>query len=260
MQVGRTPIRAGKRSHGDLRRTHHGCHAARMGDATKRQAESAVARLKRHSSRAVRDGMARYGLPSDRALGVGVGAVQKFGKQLGRSQALAEALWDTEIYEARLLAAFVGEPAKLTAAAMDRWCRGFDNWGVVDTVCFKLFDQSPHALGRIAPWTKKKDEFQRRAGFVLMACVSAHNDDVTDAQLLALLPLLEGGATDERNFVKKGVSWALRLLGRRSVELNRAAVVLAQRLTESEDATARWIGKSALKEPTSAAVRKKIGI
>ncbi|MES1168132.1 MAG: DNA alkylation repair protein, partial [Oleiharenicola lentus] len=156
--------------------------------AAKPTATSAVAELKRLASAKVLAGMARYGIPSDKALGVSVGAIQQLGKKLGRDQALAEALWATDIYEARLLASFVGEPDKLTPALMNRWCRDFDNWGVVDTVCFKLFDQSPHAWQRIAPWAAMKGEFQRRAGFVLLACVAAHAKDASDADFLPYLP------------------------------------------------------------------------
>lgn len=210
--------------------------------------ETALAELKRLSSAKVRDGMARYGLPNDKAWGVGVGEIQKLGKRLGKSQALAEALWATDVYEARLLASFVGEADKLTPKLMDRWCRDFDNWGVVDTVCFKLFDQSPHAWDRIEPWTKLKGEFQRRAGYVLLACVAAHTDGIPDEKFLRYLPLIERGATDERNFVKKGVSWALRMVGLQSPSLRKACTAVAQRLTESDSASARWVGKDALRE------------
>jgi 3-methyladenine DNA glycosylase AlkD len=217
-----------------------------------------LAELKRMGSAKVRAGMARYGLPSDKALGVGVGEIQKYGKRLGRNHALAEALWKTDIYEARLLASFVGEPDKLTQALMNRWCRDFDNWGVVDTVCFKLFDQSPHALRLIEPWTKMKGEFQCRAGFVLLACVAAHGQDIPEEMFLRYLPLIEQGATDERNFVKKGVSWALRMVGRQGPVIHSASVELSQRLAESDSPAARWIGRGALKELTSPAVRKKV--
>ena len=210
--------------------------------------ETALAELKRLSSAKVRDGMVRYGLPNDKAWGVGVGEIQKLGKRLGKSQALAEALWATDVYEARLLASFVGEANQLTPKLMDRWCRDFDNWGVVDTVCFKLFDQSPHAWDRIEPWTKLKGEFPRRAGYVLLACVAAHTDGIPDAQFLRYLPLIERGATDERNFVKKGVSWALRMIGLQSPGLRKACTALAKRLTESESASAKWIGREALRE------------
>ncbi|HWA26499.1 MAG TPA: DNA alkylation repair protein [Lacunisphaera sp.] len=222
--------------------------APRTAAQAKADAALALAWLEKNRSKKVLEGMARYGLPSDKALGVSVGAIQKYGKQLGRDQALADALWATDVYEARLLASFVGEPDKLTPAVMDRWCRDFDNWGVVDTVCFKLFDQSPHAWDRIEPWAGMKGEFQRRAGFVLLACVAAHVDAVPNEKFLRYLPLLEWGATDERNFVKKGVSWALRMVGRQGPGLRHACGALAKKLTESDSDSARWIGREALRE------------
>lgn len=211
-------------------------------------ASEALAALKKLSSPKVREGMTRYGLPNDKALGVSVGDIQKLGKKLGRSQPLAEALWKTDIYEARLLAAFVGEPEKLTPKLMDAWCRDFDNWGVVDTVCFKLFDQSPHGWSRVEKWAKLKGEQQKRAGFVMLACLAAHSEDIPDEQFRGYLPLLEWGATDERNFVKKGVSWALRMVGRQSPAMLKECIALAKKLAASEDATQRWVGKEALRD------------
>src|SRR5688572_24534678 len=153
------------------------------------QATDALRALKKLSSAKAREGMLRYGLPNDKALGVAVGAIQQLGKKLGRSQELAEALWATDVYEARLLAAFVGEPDQLTPAGMDRWCRDFDNWGVVDTVCFKLFDQSPHAWTRVEKWAKLKGEQQKRAGFVMLACLAAHTEGIPDERFLEFFPL-----------------------------------------------------------------------
>jgi len=212
------------------------------------EVKAALALLEKASSQKVRDGMARYGLPSHHALGVGVGTIQKLAKQLGKDQALAEGLWETGVYEARLLAAFVGEPGKLTPALMDRWCEDFDNWGVVDTVCFKLFDQSPHAWKRVGPWAKQKGEFQKRAGVVLLACLAGHDRNASDDAFLRCLPLVERAAADERNFVKKGVSWALRMIGRRNPVLRTAAIELAQRLAGSAQPSARWVGKDALRQ------------
>src|SRR4051812_15473489 len=200
--------------------------------------------------------MTRYGLPNDKALGVAVGEIQKLGKKLGRNQALAEALWATDVYEARLLAAFVGEPEKLTPKLMDAWCRDFDNWGVVDTVCFKLFDQTPHAWGRVAPWAEMEGEFQRRAGFVLLACLAGHDRTADDAAFIRLVPLCERHATDERNFVKKGVNWARRMTGERNRALHPVVTNPARRLAASADPTARWIGRDALTQLASPAVQK----
>jgi 3-methyladenine DNA glycosylase AlkD len=220
--------------------------------------EAALAWLKQKSTRAARDGMARYGLPSDHAMGVSVANIQLLAKQIGRDHELAGALWKTGWYEARLLTAFVGDPARLSAAEMDRWCRDFDNWGTCDTLCFKLFDQSPHAWSRVTAWSGKRDEFVRRAAFALLASLALHDKDSGDAPFLRGLRLIERAAVDERNFVKKGVSWALRLIGRRNQALNDAAIETARRLIASPEPSARWIGKGALKELTGPVVRRRL--
>jgi 3-methyladenine DNA glycosylase AlkD len=212
------------------------------------QVMAIVARLKRLGSKSVRDGMERYGIPSDNAFGIPVGKMQKLGKELGRNHDLALALWETGFYEARMVAAFIDEPQLVTSAQMDRWCRDFDNWGIVDTVCFKLFDETPHAWKKVSQWSKRSGEFQRRAAFALLACLGVHDKKATNEQFIRCLPLIEEAATDERNFVKKGVSWALRVIGRRNPELNKAATELAEQLAASSDAPSRWLGKEALRE------------
>ena len=228
-------------------------------DATaSHRAEAAVAWLQRSGSRRVRDGMARYGLPSDRAFGVAINVMQRYAKELGRDHDLALALWKTGWYEARMVAAFVDEPARVTPAQMDQWCGDFDNWGICDTVCFHLFDRTPHAWRKVAAWSRRRDEFGKRAAFALLACLALHDKEARDERFVAALPLVERAATDDRNFVKKGVSWALRLVGRRSPALNAAAVATARRLAASDQPSARWIGNGAVKELTSAAVVRRL--
>lgn len=229
--------------------------------ATSREVPSVdevLAWLQRTGTKKTRDGMARYGIPSDGAFGVPVGALRKYAKGIGMNHALAEALWDTGRYEARMLTAFLAEPARVTPAEMDRWCRDFDSWAICDTLCFHLFDRTPHAWSKVPRWAKKREEFQKRAAFALLASLAGHDRDATDETFLRSLPLIEAAATDERNFVKKAVSWALRSVGRRSVAVNEAAVALAQKLAGSEDPTARWIGRGAAKELTSAAVQRRL--
>jgi len=222
------------------------------------QVDAVITRLKTLSSRSTRDGMSRYGLPSDNALGVPVGKMQKLAKEIGRNHELAEGLWKTGIYEARMVAAFLDEPTLVTTAQMDRWCRDFDNWGIVDTVCFKLFDQTPHAWKKVLQWSKRRDEFQKRAAFALLACLGVHDKEATNEQFLACLPLIEEASTDERNFVKKGVSWALRVIGRRNAELHNSCVELAEGLASSMNPTARSLGKEALREFKSAVVMRQL--
>jgi 3-methyladenine DNA glycosylase AlkD len=221
-------------------------------------AAAAVAWLKAQADPALRAGLARYGLPTDKAFGLSVATIQAYAKTLGRDHVLARELWKTGWTDARMLASLVGEPDKVTAREMDRWCRDFDSWGIVDTVCFKLWDQSPHAWTKAVQWTKRQPEFEKRAGFVLMACLAAHDKAAKDARFLKFLRLIEKGASDERNFVKKGVSWALRHIGHRNAKLHAAAVKTANRLAKSEDRTERWVGKDALGDLMRPAVIKKV--
>ena len=222
------------------------------------RAATTIAWLKAHGDARFRDGLARYGLPTNKAFGVPVGTIQKYARSLGRDHGLARALWKSGWTDARMLAAFVGEPEKVTPAEMDAWCRDFDSWGIVDTVCFKLWDRSPHAWQKAVQWAKRKPEFEKRAGFVLMACLAAHDKAAKDAAFVEFLPLIEAGAGDHRNFVKKGVSWALRHIGHRNAALHAAAIKTASCLAQSSDTTERWVGKDALEDLQRPAVLEKV--
>ena len=222
------------------------------------EVQAVLAWLERTGTKASRAGLARYAIPSDKAFGVSVGALRQHAKRLGRNHELAAALWATDRYEARMLATFVDEPARVTPDQMDRWCRDFDSWAICDTACFHLFDRTPHAWRKARQWATAKPEFVRRAGFALMASLVGHDKNASDDAFIELLPLMEQGAYDERNFVKKGVNWALRSLGKRSLALNEAAVTVATRLAESDTPAARWVGKDALRELAGPAVRKRL--
>lgn len=222
------------------------------------RAQEAVAWLERNADPKTRAGMARYGIVTDRAFGLPMKALQEFAKGLGRDHALAEALWESGWYEARVVAAYVADPAAVTPEQMDRWAGDFDNWGICDTVCFVLFDRTPHAFGRIEAWARHRDEFVRRAAFALLASVALHDRETADARFVRCLRLVERAATDDRNFVKKGVSWSLRAIGHRTSGLHASAVALAEELAASEDGTARWIGKDALRDLTRPAVLRAV--
>lgn len=190
----------------------------------------------------------RFGIAATRPLGVSMVHVQRIARDAGRNHALAAALWDSGIYEARLMAAYVDEPARVTVAQMDRWARDFDNWGVCDTLCFALFDRTPHAWRCVDRWASARPEFVRRAAFALMASLAVHDKVAPDAPFLERLPLIESAADDSRDLVRKGVSWALRTTGRRSAALHRASLDVATRLAASADPGARWVGKDALRD------------
>lgn len=222
------------------------------------QAREALTWLERKGTKKNRDGMARYAIVAPKAFGVSVADIRMLGTKLGRDHELAAALWDSGWYEARMLTAFVDEPDRVTPAQMDRWARDFDNWAICDALCFHLFDRTPHAWRKIEQWSSKREEFVKRAAFALLASVALHDKDAPDAPFLRSLRFIESAATDERNFVKKGVSWALRSVGRRNKKLNAASLEVAKRLSESKESAPRWVGKDALRELASAAVQRRL--
>lgn len=226
------------------------------GATTTTRVSYALAWLARRGTARNRDGMARYGIVAERVYGVSVADIQRLAKELGRDHALALALWKAGWYEARMLAAFVDDPARVTSAQMDRWAKGFDNWAICDTHCMHLFDRTPFAYAKAAAWTRREEEFVKRAGFALYASLALHDKPAPDARFAPALRAIEREATDGRNFVRKAVNWALRGIGRRkSPALRRDARRLAARLAASEDATARWIGRDALREFAKVAAR-----
>jgi len=208
-----------------------------------------LAALKRKGTKRNRDGMARYGIVAKKVFGVSVGELRAMAKPYRNDTALAHALWKTGWYEARMLAAFVADPKTVTSADMDRWARDFENWAITDTMCFHLFDRSPHAWAKVATWSRAKGEFVKRAAFALLASMALHHKKAPDAPFVKALALVQRAAKDERNFVKKGVSWALRGIGHRK-GAKAAALKLSRALAASAHPTERWIGKDALRDLT----------
>lgn len=217
-----------------------------------------INRLRKIATKHTLEGMTRYGIPNDRAFGVSVKDLQIEARKIGRNHTLALDLWKTGWYEARMLATFLDEPERVTPAQMDKWCRDFDSWAICDTACFHLFDRTPHAFKKIAQWATRKEEFVRRAAFALLASVALHNKKLNDDVFLECIPLMEAASRDERNFVKKGVSWALRGIGRRNKVLHQASSALAHKLAASEHPTERWVGKDVLRDITRPMVLKRI--
>jgi 3-methyladenine DNA glycosylase AlkD len=211
-------------------------------------AEQVLKELRRQGTKAQRDSLARYGIVAASAVGVSVGALKKYAKTLGRSHALADGLWKTDVYEARMLASMVDEPERVTPAQMDRWCRDFDNWAICDTVCFHLFDRTPHAWGKVEAWATRDQEFVKRGAFALLWGLTVHDKAAKDAQFVEALTWIEAGAKDERHYVKKAVNMALRAIGKRSAALRKAARATAEQLAKSGNESAQWVGRDALRE------------
>ena len=258
---------AGRKEQTRCSRVKSGASATAKASATKKgtqqsledQVSTVLASLKRVAEKRVLEDMSnRYNIQTTKAFGVSMSNIQKVAKPLGRNHELAAALWETGWYEARMATSFVDEPECVTSEQMDRWARDFDNWGIVDTLCFNLFDRTPHAWRKVAQWCKQDEEFIKRAGFALLWSLTVHDKQASDEQFRQGLVLILRGASDERHFVKKAVNMALRAVGKRSAGLNAAAITVARRLAESTNATARWVGKDALRELTSASVTRRL--
>jgi 3-methyladenine DNA glycosylase AlkD len=204
-------------------------------------------------------GMARFGIVGAQRLGVSMPDLRRIAKAAGRDHQLALALWRTGIPEARIVAALVDQPAQLTEQQMDDWVAEFEAWDVCDQVCMNLFDKTPLAWQKVRDWAERDEEFVRRAAFALLACLAWHDKAAGDERFVELLPLIARAATDQRNYVKKAVSWALRTIGKRNAQLNQAAIQTARKLQQLDAKAARWIAADALHELEGEAVQKRLG-
>jgi len=204
------------------------------------------------------DGMARYGIVSSKAFGVSVRHLTALSKKIGTDHGLALKLWNTGWFEARILAAFIADPQRMTRSLMNRWANDFDNWAITDGLCLHLFRETPHAHAQAQLWCGRKKEFVKRAGFSMIATLTVHDKDVSDATFIRYLRIIEEHATDERNGVKKAVNWALRQIGKRNASLYRRAFKAAQRLETSSSPSARWVAKDALREFRNPKIRARV--
>jgi len=203
-------------------------------------------------------GMANYGMSIEKRLGVSVPEMRKLAKEAGIDHNLALKLWQTGIAEARILAALVGDHHKLTEAQMDTWVKDFNSWDVCDQVCMNLFDKSPLAWKKVIDWSERDEEFVKRAAFSLIACLAWHDKKSEDERFIKLLPMIVKHSTDERNYVKKAVNWALRHIGKRNINLNSFAIKTAREIKGIDSKAARWIASDAIRELGSEAVQKRL--
>lgn len=221
-------------------------------------AEAILAELKSRAKPDNLAGMARYGMAIEQRLGVSVPEMRQMAKAAGKDHRLALELWDTGIAEARIIAALIGEPDKLTEAQMEDWVKGINSWDVCDQVCMNLFEKSPLAWQKIIDWSAREEEFVKRTAYSLLACLAWHDKQTKDEKFMALFPVLIRGATDERNFVKKAVNWALRNIGKRNLNLNQAALNTAKEIQKIDSRAARWIASDAIRELESEPIQAKL--
>ena len=204
------------------------------------------------------EGMARFGISTDNRLGVSIPELRKLAKELRKNHDLSLDLWNTKISDAMILASMIDDPEKLTEQQMEDWVRSFDSWDVCDQVCMNLFDKHALAWKKIVEWSKRDEEFVKRAAFSLIACLSVHDKEAEDQKFLAFLPIIKRESVDNRNYVKKAVNWALRNIGKRNSNLNKATIECSIELKQMDFKASRWIGSNALRELESEAVQKKL--
>lgn len=204
--------------------------------------------LKSHANPKNVAGMARFGINPKNTLGISIPFLRQLGKKIGKNHKLAGQLWKTKIHEARLLAAFIEEPGRVTSAQMDKWAADFDSWDICDQVCSNVYDKTPFAYAKAFKWAKDKREFVRRAGFVIMAALSVHDKKQPDKTFVQFFPIIKKYSIDERNFVRKAANWALRQIGKRSSWLRPKAIKCAKEIQKLDSKSARWIANDALRE------------
>jgi 3-methyladenine DNA glycosylase AlkD len=203
-------------------------------------------------------GMAKYGMTVEQRLGVSVPDMRELAKEIGKDHKLALELWKTGIAEARMVAAMVDEPDKLTEEQMEDWVKDINSWDVCDQVCMNFFEKTPLAWKKIIDWSEREEEFIKRTAFSLIACLAWHDKKAGDEKFIELFPVIIKGAMDERNFVKKAVNWALRNIGKRNLNLNEAAVRTAKEIQRLDSKAARWVASDAIRELESKAIQIRL--
>jgi 3-methyladenine DNA glycosylase AlkD len=204
------------------------------------------------------EGMARFGITGDRRLGISMPDLRKLGRSIGKDHEMALRLWAAGIQDAMILAALVDDPLQVTEEQADSWVMDIHSWDVCDQLCLNLFDRIPFADKKIWEWSEREEEFVRRTAFAMIACIAWHNKKAPDKEMIKYFTVIKKGATDDRNYVKKAVSWALRNIGKRNLDLNQEAVGLARQIKEIDSKAARWIASDVIRELESEAVQERL--
>lgn len=202
--------------------------------------------------------MARFGSNPKNAYGVPIPVLRQIAKETGKNHLLAQRLWSSGVHEARILASMIDSPENVTEEQMESWVEEFDTWDICDQCCSNLFDKTGFAVRKATEWSKRDEEFVKRAGFVLMATMAVHDKNAEDETFLKFLPIIKKGAVDERNFVKKAVNWALRQIGKRNQNLNGYAIKAARDIKNMDSKSAKWIASDAIRELTGENVRNRL--
>jgi len=204
----------------------------------------------------------RFAIKTPKAFGIRTPELKSFAREVKKlvadRHATALALWKTGIYDARAVAFMIADKSQVTREQMDEWAADFDNWATVDGACSYLFCRTPFAYEKAFEWALREPEFEKRAGFSMMAYLAVHDKKAPNEQLAAFLPVIEKHSDDNRNFVKKAVNWALRQIGKRNLELNKDAIEAANRIKSQNTRSAKWIAADALRELTSETTKERL--
>ena len=222
------------------------------------KAEAVLEQLRSLGSADVLTRLDGFAIRPERAYGVSIPVLRKIARDIGRDHALAQELWSSGVHEARHIATLIEDPVQVTEEQMERWAKDFDSWSIVDGCCGNLFDKTPFAYAKAVEWSCRPEEYVKRAAFVLMATLSVHDKGAEDEEFLKFLPIIKKESTDERNFVRKAVNWALRQIGKRNLRLNEAAVSTAREINMIDSRGARWIASDTLRELTGDWVKARL--
>ncbi len=204
-------------------------------------------------------GMARFGINSNNTLGINIPKLRSLAKQIGKDHKLAQKLWDSKMHEAKILASMIDDYKLVDGRQMDKWIKNFDSWDVCDETCMNLFVFADPAYKKCFIWSKRSKEFEKRAGFALMAIFAFKNKNLTDRYFIKFLPVIKREAKDGRNFVRKAVNWSLRQIGKRNLKLNKTALKTVKEISKIKNSkSAHWIAQDAIRELNSPAVLKRL--
>jgi len=222
--------------------------------------DNLIEKLKSKSRVDQLQGMAKYGIKTDNRLGVSIPDIRKIAKEFGKNHDVALELWKTNIADARILAALIDEVEKVTSEQMDQWVKDFDSWDVCDQVCMNLFDKTPFAWDKIVEWSNKDEEFVKRAAFALLACLAWHDKKASNEKFIEYLPIVKKNISDDRNYVKKAISWSIRNIGKRNIKLHSYVLIFAEEIKRINTKNAKWIASDIIRDLNTIQTKKRLKI
>ena len=204
------------------------------------------------------EGMASFGISPKRTYAVRIPELRRIANKVGKDHDLAHKLWKTDYRETKILACIIDDPELVSEAQMDSWVVEFDYWEICDQCCMNLFRKTSFAYKKIFEWSSREEEFVKRAAFTLIAVLAVHDKQAADNKFEQFFPIIIRESTDDRNYVKKAVNWALRHIGKKNICLNKKAIIIAEEIHRINSKSAKWIANDALRELKSEKVQKRL--